>query len=282
VTTRTPRRTWVEDESRCEIALWFGDFESERDLRRYVKRFRRELRLPAWDNLNLFYLKTCFSPQRGDLRGLIGKLLCSESFLEPVEEAVSSLDIASYNGAIALSDLFTDDDFTGDASSAAFIGLFPYDVYSDALISSMPYMNDEKVSVWFGTFASRTEFETYLHLPDHVPPEKGEDQNGFAVDFRIAYYVKDFAAYNLSRGMRPRPFASLLAPIPMPQELRESMIRAVIEQRISDGNAIYVAFDLDYDNVKSGLKRVARSRHDFHYVGTFDNPRPPGTAKRKY
>lgn len=277
MTKATPTRTWIEDENRREVSIWFGDFQSEKDLERYLKRFRSELKLPRDEDDGLFYLclNTCFSPQRGDVRGLIGKFSFSESFFKPVKKALKKLAGSSYNGAIALFDYFTDDEFAQDATRATFVGYFPYDTRSKELImvSPFPHVNKEKVSVWFGTFPSKEEFNTYFSLPDHLPADEDADYlSHFAEDFKIQAYQVEFAAYDLSRGMRPKRFEDLIVPIPMAQQLRAAILEGAQAHGTDEGNAIYVAFDLDYEYVKATLRRKPKSRYNLHYVGTFDNP----------
>lgn len=270
-------RTWYVDESRDQFALWFGEFASADKLKRFaIKEFLQQLQIPMSSKLEAYYLETCFTTKRGDLAGLIGALRSSQSYLQAVQKAARKRRISRYNGAIALFDYFTDEDISKDVTGAEYFGLFKYDIDAEKIVPTTPYINDKRVSVWFGSFPSKVQFESYFNLPDHVPPEEDFDWvNGFAEDFKIPTYEQDFTAYNLSRAMRPKSFADLISAIPMSPKLLKSMVKAAAEQQVSEGNAVYVAFGLDYDNLKSSLKKKPRSRFDFKYIGTFDDPGQP-------
>lgn len=271
-------RVWVEDESRLQFALWFGKFKSADELKRYAfNEFRKDLQIPMSWELETFYLRTSFASRPNELSELIGQLKYSKSFLASVKKATSKQNLSKYNGAIAIFDYFTEDDISQDARRADFIGYFKYDMRSDSIIADKPsYLNDQRVSVWFGTFPSKAEFESYFCLPDHVPPEEDfEFKNPFAEDFKIPTYNSDVAAYNLARAMKQKEFKELVSPIPMSQKLLKSMVKAAAEQNVKEGNAVYVAFRLDYEDLKSNLKKKPRSRYDFKYLGSFHDPGLP-------
>lgn len=268
-------RTWVVDQDRCEFAIWFGTFKSDSQLKQYaLKDFLKELQITKSYDVETFYLGTSFAEEPGNLSQLIGKLSYSQSYDGAIQKAAKKHSIAKYNGAIALFDYFADEDVSKDAKRAKYFGSFKYNMLADSLESAKPaYLHDQRVSVWFGSFPSKEKFESYFNLPDYVPRKKNfKFKNPFAEDFQIPTYTDDFTSYNLSRSMKPKPFEELVSAIPMHKKLLKAMVKAAEDQKVSEGNAVYVAFRLDYDELKSGFKKPPRSRYDFHYVGAFDDP----------
>jgi len=185
-----------------------------------------------------------------------------------------------------ITDHFPEDTNVARASLVDFLGFFKYDIEADALVSGVlpSYVNADKLSVWCGTLPSKQEFNAYFNLPDFVVhADDFTFWNDFAEDFGIEHYDPETAIYNLSRGMRPKPLTELIADFWVPPSLQEEINESAHRRGLRSGNTVYMAKCLDYDELSAGQKKTARSRFDFHYVGTFDKPVTTSkrSAKRK-
>jgi hypothetical protein len=261
--------TWHEDDSPNEIAIWLGRFSSNSDLSKFaVGRFRKELGLPETKYFEISSLEYAFADHEGP-QGALGRLLWSESFLAPALREARRRKLRNANGAISVHSYFADDAESLDASRAAFLGYFPFDVGAPrAVISTPAYVNEQKVSIWAGYFSAKVKFEKYFSLDDQTR----RTPNRLAVDFEIPSYETDFASWVTARQMVSRPIDELLKAFPLTMAFRKKIAAKAAGRKLLQATSIYMAYDVDYDEIGKATAGEKRCHGAVRYIGSFDSP----------
>ena len=262
--TRSSRRcsiTWVEDEDRSKVALWFGSFRNQNELEKYAhQRFVAELNLPTGSVLRPE--KTCFTENKGDVKGLIGQFLWSASFYSAVRRKVRGFDVSSCNGAIALFDYFTDDEFQEATTKVDFLGYFSFDVDADKLIAEASSHLIKDAHIWLARFDSQKRLDEYLE------EDLGDDDNmgpisQFASDQRAKFYDHDLVYAEFKKKTN---VLELIGCWKFPDASVKQVLQHVQNKRIVDVNTCFVADKNEFKRPRS----AKGNGYELAYLGQFE------------
>jgi hypothetical protein len=259
--------TWHENDDRNDLALWLGKFRDAGSLKEYaLRQFRKELGLPQTKYFAITSLEFEYSQQGAE--AALSMLLWSKSFLPAALRLAKRNRLQRASGAIAVNSHFTDDDLSSATSRVKFLGYVRFDSSAErACPKPVDHLNKSKFSVWVYTSSDKDRFARYFAIGSGR-----RTPNRLARDFDIPSYETDFASWVTAREMMLVPLDRLLLKFPIGKKLQRAIVKQASDCGIPSVTAIYMAFELDYEQIDKAAAGRRRSGDVVRYVGTFDSP----------